>query len=207
MIPMPMIDYIEASKMAKRYGLRVARAAYVSSADDAVSFASGKTVVMKVISQKAIHKTKSGVVLLDLRGEKEVRKGFSDLTKKAAQLKPYKILIQEMVKGGVEIIIGGTVDQQFGKLILLGLGGIYVEVFKDFAERVCPVGRAEAVSMVNQLRAKKVIAPDGKSEEMVISLITRIGKMFEDEGLAELDLNPVILHDGTYDLVDIRAIK
>jgi succinyl-CoA synthetase beta subunit len=204
---MGMVDYVEASKMAARYGLRTARAAYVYSADEAVRFAKGKPIVMKVISDKALHKTKSGVVLLGLKESNEIKNGFIALARKAAKMKPYKILVQEMVSGGTEAIIGGVVDNQFGKLVLLGMGGIYVEAFKDFSERICPIGRKEALSMISDLKSRKVLAPDKKAEDLMVSVVLKAAKMFYDSDLKELDLNPVIFHDGTYDLVDIRAIR
>lgn len=112
-----------------------------------------------------------------------------------------------MVKNGIEIIIGGKTDQQFGKMILIGLGGIYVETFKDFALRLCPITEHDAESMLNQLKSRKVLAPDEKSSKMIKELLLKVSRMFENSDLTELDLNPVLLHDNTYDAVDLRLIK
>jgi hypothetical protein len=92
-------------------------------------------------------------------------------------------------------------------MILLGLGGIYVEVFRDFALRVCPVTMNDALSMVRQLKSRSVIAPNAASEKMVAELVLKAARMYQASKIKELDLNPVILHDGTYDAVDIRMIK
>ena len=162
--------------------------------------------MLKVLSQKALHKSKSGLVAVGLDSEDSVRKAFRSLQKKAAKLKPYNIIAQRMVTDGIEIIIGGNVDPQFGKMILFGLGGIYVETFKDFALRLCPITRYDAVSMLAQLRSKGIIAPDKKSREMVVDLLLKTSRMFESTRISELDLNPVILHEGTYDAVDLRML-
>ena len=81
------------------------------------------------------------------------------------------------------------------------------EAFKDFALRVCPVDIKEATLMVRQLRSRNIIAPSSKSEKMVAELVVKAAKMYSNIGVKELDLNPIILHDGTYDAVDIRMIK
>ena len=202
------MDYMEAHELLKKFGIKALEAKYVSSADEAVKFSLGKPIVMKLISDKAIHKSKSGLVKLGLNSKEDIAKAFTELKAKGAELKPYKILVQRQVSGGTEIIIGGNTDDQFGKLILLGLGGIYVEVFKDVSVRVCPISRYDAESMLEGLKAKSIIAGDEKSKNMVISLLLKVSEMLvKNESISELDLNPIILHDGTYDAVDLRIIK
>ncbi|MCL4363439.1 acetate--CoA ligase family protein [Candidatus Marsarchaeota archaeon] len=205
---MELIDYMEAYNMLKRRGIRAIDAKYVGSSDEAIRFSGGEPIVLKVISQKAMHKTKSGLVALGLEKPDEIKSSFSDLYRKAQKIKPYRILAQKMVKNGIEIIIGGNTDKQFGKFVLLGLGGIYVETFKDFAMRSCPINEYDARSMVEQLRSKKIIAPDGKSERLLVDLLLKVSKFFmSEESITELDLNPVILHDDTYSAVDLRLIR
>lgn len=202
-----MVDYLEASRLLKKYRIRAAEARYVRSADEAIAFSGGKPLVMKVISQKAIHKSRGGLVALNLATAESIKSSFSSLSKKGQKIKPYKILVQKMVPGGVEIIIGGKTDPQFGKMVLLGLGGIYVETFKDFALRVCPISNFDARSMVAQLRSKKIVAPDEKSQKLLVELIMRVSKLFYENKMSELDLNPLIFHDGIYEAVDIRVIR
>ena len=203
-----LVDYYKARGVLDRYGIRSVRSGYVGSGDEAVSFWGNKgAIVLKVISQRALHKSKSGLVVVGLRTEPDIRKAYAALQKKAAGLKPYKIIAQQMVTGGIEIIIGGNIDPQFGKMILLGLGGIYVETFKDFALRLCPITRYDALSMLDQLKSKNVIAPDNKSREMIVGLLMKASKMFGNNDFSELDLNPIILHGGGYDAVDLRILK
>ena len=205
---MELIDYMEAYNMLKGRGIRAIDAKYVGSVEEAIRFSEGKPIVLKVISQKAMNKTKSGLVALGLESPEEIKSSFSNLYRKAQKIKPYKILAQKMVKNGIEIIIGGNTDKQFGKFVLLGLGGIYVETFKDFAMRSCPINEYDAHSMVEQLRSKKVIAPDEKSERLLVDLLLKVSKFFMSEkSITELDMNPVILHDNTYSAVDLRLIR
>lgn len=202
-----LVDYFDAEKILKKYGIRSVESKYVESADAAASFAGGDKIVLKLISDKALHKSKSGLVAAGLETEKEIRRAYFDLSGKGGALRPYKILAQKMVKGQIEIIIGGNIDEQFGKMILLGLGGIYVEAFKDFALRICPITERDAQEMLLQLRSKDMIAKDQKSKDLIVDLLLRVSKLFMENSISELDLNPIILHDGIYDAVDLRMIR
>jgi succinyl-CoA synthetase beta subunit len=204
---MALVEYFEAERLLKRSGIRSVESRYVKSPAEAVRFAGGEKIVLKAVSGKALHKSKSGLVEAGLGSQIEIEKAFAAIGRKAAPYKPYRMLAQKMVKGGVEIIIGGNEDAQFGKMILLGLGGIYVEAFRDFALRVCPINMTDAISMVRQLRSRKVIAPTPAGEKAIAELLIKASRMYRNSNIKELDLNPVILHDGTYDAVDIRMIR
>ncbi len=202
-----LMEYLSAEKLLSKYGIKGTSSSYVDSPEAAVKFAANSPIVLKGITDKAIHKTKSGLIETNLTSPDEIGKGFARISKAASRFKPYRILAQHMVKGGTEIIIGGNVDQQFGKMILLGLGGIYVETFKDVALRPCPIEKKDAGSMIDQLKSGHIMAPDQKSRDMLTELLIKVSKMFNDNEISELDLNPIILHDGTYDAVDIRILK
>ncbi len=202
-----LLDYMKAHELLKRNGINALRAVYVKSAGEAIKFSAGRPIVLKVISDKALHKTKSGVIKLGLSNDREITAAYNELGKKAKTLKPYKILAQDMVRNGLEIIVGGNTDAQFGKMVLLGLGGIYVETFKDFALRVCPITRTDAESMIDQLKSGKVIAPNNKERRMLVGLLLNVSRMLmKNHDISELDLNPVILHGQGYDAVDLRII-
>ena len=204
--PSKLMDYDSAQKLVAKYGIKPIRSQYVKSAEEAVKFSQGKPIVLKGITGKAIHKSKSGLIALNLYNEAMVRAAFADISKKCAKLKPYKVLAQHMVQNGREIIIGGNTDKQFGKMILIGLGGIYVEAFKDFALRTCPITKDDARSMIQQLKSRAVVAPDKKSENLLEDLLLKTSKMFASSKVSEIDLNPIIIHDEGYDAVDIRIM-
>ena len=202
-----LVEYDKANALLKKYGINSVDSSYVKSAQDAIKFAKGKPIVLKALSQKALHKTKAGLIELNLSNEKGITEAYGRLEKRAQKFKPFRILAQHMVSHGLEIIIGGNVDQQFGKMILVGLGGIYVETFKDFALRACPISQYDANSMINQLKSRSVIAPDAASKRLLTGLLLKVSKMLEKNDIKELDLNPIMLHDGTYDAVDLRILK
>ena len=173
-----MLDYMEAKKLLDKYGIHSVESKYVESADDACAFAGGKKIVMKLISDKAVHKMREGLVKLDLEEKAEITDAFRDLEKKGEQkYKPYKILAQKMEQGGVETIIGGNTDPQFGKIILAGMGGIYVETFKDVEMKLCPVTKGDCENMLNDLKSVKVITHNGASTKMLVGLLMKVSKM------------------------------
>ncbi len=201
------MDYAKAHALLTRYKIRSVESRYVESAKEAVAFSGKKPIVLKVISQNALHKSKNKLVALDLSDPKDITSNYNELKKRAERFRPYKILAQRMVKGGLEIIVGGKTDEQFGKMILIGLGGIYVETFKDFALRLCPITKHDAESMLQQLKSKPILAPNREAESRITELLLKVSEMFVNNEMNELDLNPVILHDNTYDAVDLRIIK
>lgn len=204
---MPLLDYMQAKKLLERYGIRSVESKYVSSAEDAAKFAGEKRVVLKLISDKALHKSKAGLVKLDLDGEKEISSAYNELARKGKRLRPYKILAQKMAESGVEVIIGGNTDKQFGKFLLVGLGGIYVETFKDVQLRLCPITKNDAAKMLAELKSGRIITYNGKTQPSMVSLLLKVSKLLmENKRVSELDLNPVIVREDSYDVVDIRVI-
>ncbi len=205
-----LLDYTSAASLMKRYRISIPRARHVKSADEAESFYNGKPIVLKVMSDKALHKSKSGMIKLNLGAKAEISSAYSQLHAKAMRekLSPFKILAQDMSDNGTEIIIGGSTDAQFGKLILLGLGGIYVEAFRDFSMRVCPINEYDSYSMIDQLRSSNVVVPDTHAREMLSGVLMSVSKMLDDNpSIRELDLNPVILYKNGYSAVDVRILR
>jgi acyl-CoA synthetase (NDP forming) len=205
---MALLDYLKARKMLDRYGIHSIGSAYVKSADEAIEFSKGKPIVLKVLSSKALHKSKAGLVKLNLYTKEQIASAYRDLYSKAQPLKPYDIIAQKMSGSGVEVIIGGRTDSQFGKVILIGLGGIYVEIFRDFALRIAPITRREAGNMLGQLRSGNVITRGGKNTKQIEELLIKVSRLLvENPKVAELDLNPVIITEKGYEVVDIRVLE
>jgi|SRR5690348_3792740 len=204
---MELMEYGAAAKLVNSYKIKSIESRYVKSAQEAISFSRGKKIVLKVLSGKALHKSKMGLVKVGLQNEKEIEAAFSELAKKGKKFAPYKIIAQKMAPGGIEIIIGGRNDAQFGKMVLLGLGGIYVETFKDFALRACPITRFDAKSMIAQLKSNKIVTYNGRMEAQLEDLLLKTSKLLVKTKLEELDLNPVIIREDGYDVVDIRVLR
>ena len=203
---MVLVDYFRAKKLLERYGIKSIEGRYVASADEAVKFAGSNPIALKLLSEKALHKTKAGVVKLNLAGSAEIQTAFRDLQKKGKKLRPYKIIAQSMSKGGIEFIVGGNEDAQFGKMILAGLGGIYVETFKDFQLRLCPISKVDAESMLSELKSGAIITYDGAAAPMLSALLMSVSRLLTKSNVKELDLNPVIVRKDSYDIVDIRML-
>ncbi|MGI0141086.1 MAG: acetate--CoA ligase family protein [Candidatus Micrarchaeales archaeon] len=204
---MELMEYNAAAKLIGTYGIKSVESRYVKDANAAVLFSKGKKIALKAISDKALHKSKAGLIRLDLSGKEEIQDAFNQLSAKAKKFSPYKIIAQKMAGQGIEIIVGGREDAQFGKLILLGLGGIYVETFKDFALRVCPINLFDAKQMIAQLKSRNVITYGGKGEKNLEKLLLKVSKLLVENKMSELDLNPVIIREDGYDVVDIRILK
>ena len=131
--------------------------------EEAVAFASeiGFPVVMKIASPDILHKTDIGGVRLNVQSPNDVRDSFDLLTFRATRYMPeadiWGCQVQEQVQGGKEVIIGMNRDPQFGPLVMLGLGGIYVETLKDVAFRIAPFSRREAQEMIRELRSYRLL--------------------------------------------------
>ena len=204
-----LMDYMKAKALLNDYSIRSVDSTYVNSAQEAINFSKKKPIVLKVLTQKALHKSKSGLVELNLKDDVSISNAYHKLVKKSLGYKPYKILAQHMVdykSDNIEIIIGGRNDPQFGQLVLIGLGGIYVETFKDFTLRVCPINKKDAFSMIDELKSGHIIAKDKKNRDMIAEILTNVSKLMINNKINELDLNPLILHDNTYSAVDLRLL-
>ncbi len=204
---MTLMDYMQAKRLLDKYEIRSIESKYIENVEEAISFASGESIAMKLLSDKFLHKSKAGLVKLNLKGDEEIIKAYNELKKKGKNIKQYKIIVQKMASPGVEAIIGGNTDQQFGKIILLGLGGVYVEIFKDVQLRLCPITKRDAIDMINNLLSKDILTSNGKSLDMLVSLLIKVSKLLvENQKIKELDLNPLILRENSYDVVDIRLL-
>ena len=123
---------------------------------------------------------------------------------------PARLLVQRMVSGGLEIILGGKRDRSFGPVVLFGLGGIYVEVFSDVAFRVAPLSRADAEEMIEEVRGKRLLeAVRGKppmDREAIINAILSVSRMLvENPRITELDINPLMVLEHGAAAVDARV--
>src|SRR2546422_4122196 len=155
----------------RKYGVKVPGYALVNTTKEAVKAAKklGFPLVMKVVSPQILHKTDVGGVKIGLQNEKEVKKAFTDMysrlsKKKGVQLKG--ILLEKMVPQGVELIVGLQNDPQFGPVIMVGLGGVLTEIFRDVAFRMLPITIGDARSMLAELKGSKILQGYRGSEQI-----------------------------------------
>lgn len=212
---MRTLDEYPALGLLESRGIPVAARGLAVSEDEAAEAASrlGFPVVLKISAPDALHKTEIGGVIVGLRDEAEVRAAYRTLRERAAAagLKPDDglrgILVQEMVRGGFEFILGGYRDPGFGAVIMFGLGGIFTELMKDAAFRLAPIDEAEAKRMVLETRASGLAngfrgaAPlDLGPLCKTLSDLSRL--MAESEDILEFDVNPFVVTSGRSFAVD-----
>lgn len=170
----------------------------------------GFPVVLKIVSPDIPHKTDRGAVLLNLQSEEEVSNAYDKVLQSAKGARVLGVLVQKMARSGIEVIIGGKRDAQFGQLIMFGMGGIFVEVYKDVAWRVCPIDKSEAAKMIREVKGYPVLAgARGQpiNEAALIDTLAKVSQILIRKNPAELDLNPVIVHKDYCEVVDMRMVK
>lgn len=197
------------------YGIRVPHYALVTNTDEAVQKSKeiGFPLVAKIVSADILHKTDVGGVKVGLNSETEVKKAFDDMYYRLKEKFDVKgVLLEKMVPNGVELIIGLQNDSQFGPSIMVGLGGIYTELFKDVSFRVLPITKNDASKMLDSLKGKDILKGFRGSKpiniDMLSEAIVNIGSLGVDlAGKYEsIDFNPVVLYPDDYFVVDAKII-
>jgi acetate---CoA ligase (ADP-forming) len=209
----------EAKDVLALYGVPTVSEQLVETAEAAVQAATalGCPVALKIESADLPHKTEAGVIRLNLNGEAEVRAGFNAIQANAKRLIPANrikgVLVQPMVAPGVEIMVGARMDPLFGPLILVGLGGIMVELLKDTAVALAPVTSEEAMAMLRSLKGYSLLTGFRGSEpvdlDALVSVICRLSEFAADqrEQILELDVNPLICSGGQITAVDALIVR
>jgi len=198
------VGSMEGQALLQSFGVPTAAAKLANTADEAVAAAKtlGYPVVLKIESPDILHKTEAKGVALNLGDAAAVRGAFSTLVANAKQYKADAriagVLVQAMAQGDVELVIGLKRDPTFGPVVMVGLGGVLIEVFKDVVFRVAPVTEAEALRMLEELKSRVILdgvrgkpPVDKKALAKMISNVSRFGAAAGPR-LAELDLNPVL---------------
>ncbi len=194
----------EARQVISAYGFRIPKSILAVSESEAVEAAKeiGYPVVMKISSPDILHKSDLGGVKVGIKTDAEARTCFCDITQKARRLMPDAeikgVLVQQMITGGKEVILGMSRDPQFGPLLMFGLGGIYIEILKDVSFRIAPIGPAEAEEMIREIRSFPLLkgARGEKPVDIntVVNDISRLSQLVTDfPEIIEMDINPLIV--------------
>ena len=194
----------EGREILDAYGFPLPQSVVATTEDEAVAAANkiGYPIVMKISSPQIVHKSDAGGVKVNLTNDDETRDGFKTIMDNAkkydsnAEIKG--VLIVEMVKGGKEMIIGSKLEPGMGPVVMLGMGGIYVEILKDVTFRLAPLTDQEANDMISSIKTKKLL--DGvRGEEpsdinKLSECIQRLSQLVSDfKEIKELDMNPVLV--------------
>ncbi len=197
------LTIVESLEILRAYGIPVASYSLAQTRAQALKAAGaiGYPLVLKVVSSELTHKTEVGGVAVDLRTEQELADAFDHIQERLCaanlegQVEGY--LIQEMVKGGKELILGMTLDPHFGPLLMFGLGGIFVETIKDVVFRITPITELEASEMIRQIRGHALLEGVRGEPQVDIRLVAeslqRLSQLISDfQEIVEVDVNPFL---------------
>ncbi len=189
----------ESKKLLSLYGIPVTKERLSRSADEAIAAAAalGFPVVLKACSPELMHKSEHGSIELNLRTEGDVREAYSRIVA-SVDLDLEGVLVQEMVPGQRELVVGLIRDPQFGPCVMLGIGGMMTEIFEDTVFRMAPVNMIEAQDMTEELRYKKILGAFRGQKPVDMQTLCRtlisVGQIgLEREAVSELDVNPLII--------------
>ncbi len=207
----------EAKRVCDAYGIEVPGEGLATSPQEAVGLAEeiGYPVVLKIVSPDILHKTEAKGVLVGLKSEDEVSKGYETIVSNA---KAYKsdaditgVQVQKMLAEGQEVLIGAIKDPTFGPVVTFGLGGILVEVLRDVTFRLAPTSTDDALAMVNGIRTAEVLrgvrGRPGVDLDALAAMIARVSELVTDfPEITEVDLNPVLAQENGAIAVDARFV-
>ncbi|MDD5096564.1 MAG: acetate--CoA ligase family protein, partial [Candidatus ainarchaeum sp.] len=196
--------------LLEKYGIRLIPYGIAKDEKEAARIAKklGYPVALKIISPEITHKTDYHAVKVGLKNEERMLAAYEDIMENVRGHKVTGMLVQSMARKGLELIIGGKKDPQFGHMVVLGLGGVYVEVFRDVSARICPIRKQDVKEMVMELRSHPLITGVRGMKPIDIgsleTLMVKVCRMMVEEDVLEMDLNPVIFDAKGYDIVDVR---
>jgi acyl-CoA synthetase (NDP forming) len=198
----------EVKDILKAYDIKTTKYKLVNKLEDLEKLDLKFPVALKVCSNKILHKTDVGGVKINIVDMDELKRVFKSFKKKFPK---DNLLVDQMVEKGVEIIIGLVQDPTFGLSIMVGIGGIYTELYKDVTFRVIPIDRYNAEQMVEEIKGKQLLEgfrniPADK--QLVIDLLIKVSKIGEElmKYVDQMDLNPVFVYKNDYCVVDAKLI-
>ena len=211
-----VLTEIESKEVLKEAGIPVLEARLARTKKEAVALAReiGLPVVLKVVSPDITHKSDVGGVKVGLKSIKEVERAYSEIKRSAAEKVPgaeiWGVSVQKMAPQGVELIIGMTKDEQFGPVIMFGLGGIFVEVLKDVSFRIVPLTRRDASEMIREIKGFPILGGYRGEPVDISSIEDMIMKLsefaYKNEDVKEIDMNPVFAYRDKAFAVDARIV-
>jgi acyl-CoA synthetase (NDP forming) len=209
----------EAKGMLALYGVPVTGERLAESVEEAAVAAAefGYPVALKIESPDIAHKTEAGVIRLDLRDAAALRRAYEEITEAAARVTPRPringVLVQPMAPKGVELVIGARVDPQFGPLVVVGSGGILVELLRDSVVALAPVGRKTALAMLQRLKGARLLTGFRGSAPVdlapIADAVCRVSELIADhrDAIAEIDVNPLICSAAGPVAVDALIVR
>ena len=202
----------ESKELLRAYGIPVTREIQIKDQKEIEQAIEeiGFPLVIKGCGPDLSHKTERGLVRVGIRDEREAVSAAEDILTKMGDDEG-SLLIQEMVRGERELVVGLTRDIQFGPCVMFGLGGIFTEILKDIAFRVAPIEKADALDMMEEIRAHKILdavrGMPAADREQLADMLIKVGRIgLEQKNIKEIDMNPVILSGSRPIAVDALVV-
>jgi acetyl coenzyme A synthetase (ADP forming)-like protein len=207
----------EAQLLCDAYGIPTPKQGLAKTPGEAVKLAARLRfpVVLKIVSEDILHKTEAGGVIVGVESPGDVRRAFDRLVKNAkTQQRSVKIegvQVQQMLHGGQEVMVGAVTDPSFGKMIAFGLGGVLVEVMKDITFRLAPVGKKDALAMLDSIASAEILrgvrGAKGVDRAALADIMAKVSKLLADfPEIQEVDLNPIFATEKGAKAVDVRIV-
>ena len=204
----------ESKQLLAKYGIPITVERLAKTADDATAAAAeiGYPVVLKACGPEITHKTERELVVLGVRNSEELRFAFDKISTNLGDTPSDGVLVQQMISGERELVIGLIRDPQFGPCVMFGLGGIFTEILKDTSFRVAPITEEEALQMMDDIRAKDILGPVRRmapaDKPQLAKALVGLGQIgIEQDDVAEIDVNPLIIaQDGSPIAVDALVV-
>ena len=202
---MKIIAEHEAKNLIARYGIEVPRFKVVDREEELYNIDLNYPLVLKVSSPHILHKTDVGGVILNITNKEMLISSFHSMKERFPE---EKFIVEEMERGGVELIAGVIDDRAFGKCIMVGMGGIFTEIYKDVSFRMIPITPKDANEMLEELKAGKIFSGYRMNlkKDDIINILIRMARMAEEMNIKQMDLNPVIVSEKGAKAVDAKII-
>ena len=213
------LDELAGKRLLASFGVSVPKSLVVQDVSAAAAACSSlkPPLVLKVVSPDILHKSDVGGVRLGLNDAAEIEEAVRAMMRHPAieNARIDGFLLEEMAPAGLEVVVGGLRDPQFGPLVMVGLGGVFVEVLADVAFRICPIARLDAEEMLDELKGAGLLrGARGRrpvSREAIVEVLLKVGGeggllMTHGEDIAEADINPLIVSESGAVAVDARFI-
>lgn len=206
--PVAQMDYLAAQKLFHSYKIPMCPMHKAVKEKDVMGIEKKLPFpwAMKATGKHLIHKTDVGGVKLNISNSHDAMMAVHEMKK----IKGCEYIIIQPMRKGVELIVGGKMDPQFGPTVLVGMGGIYTEVFKDSSVRIAPISEKDASEMLHELKIHPILegtrGKKGVNEKQLVQLLMGVSKLMVEKEPKELDLNPVIATADTTEAVDVRII-
>ncbi|OGQ13796.1 MAG: hypothetical protein A2026_10100 [Deltaproteobacteria bacterium RBG_19FT_COMBO_46_12] len=206
-----ILDEYDSKKWLEALGLNVVKEVIIKGLDEALKTAKeiGYPVVLKGRAEGQVHKTEAGLVKLNLMNADQVKSAYQEMVGLKRDIKSF--LVQPMLKGDFELIVGIVRDPQFGPVVMLGMGGVWAEVYKDVVFRMAPLNKEEIPEMVSDLKGQALLKGYRSSKrvnmESLANWLIKLGWLaLNFEKIKEVDVNPLLVVDGEPIAVDATII-